>query len=502
MSKKQNNSKENIPALQKTQETPITGGKEETMAVPNALGAEKSVLSLMLKDPETYVGKALESGVKEGYFYFSGHKVMWTLLISRFEKNLPTDITSINQALTDSGDLDSLGGTGGLAELYSYDSLGAYFDHHLELLKEKHVLRSIINTCNESVQRAYKGDEEVPHLLDSVEQSIMAIRESNEKSEAISFKSILMSASNNIEQYLATGGEIRGLSTGYSALDKKTGGLKAGDMFVVAARPAMGKTSFLLNILEHVIVEQNAPAMMFSCEMPSIQLAERMLYSRSKISKAGMVKNKDKKSFLTGEMQRFHQAILELKDAPFILDDTPSISITELRAKARRAKREKGLSIIGIDYLQLMRSYSKQAQNSREREIAEISSGLKALAKELEVPVLVLAQLNRGPDTRTGNSFGVPRMSDLRESGAIEQDADMIGLLYRTDYYSKDDNNKESPEQHKENQENDQKDRILKGGEATLELAKNRNGPTGKVPLTFYPELMRFNQDDYRIEPD
>lgn len=476
MAKASSKSKSDAPKLQS--DNNFSEKKSDSLVVPSALGPEKSILSLMLKDPVNYVGKAVEMGVTENYFYFTGHKVLWNLLLSRFEKGLPTDLTSINQALIDAGSLESLGGVAGLAELYAYDSLGAYFDHHTELLREKHILRSIINVGNEAVIRAYTGDEEVRELLDNVEREVLAIRESNEKESGATLPNILKQAVNNIESYLSSSGAVQGLPTGYPLLDSKTNGLKAGDMFVIAARPSMGKTSFLLNIIEDVAVRQNKPAMMFSCEMPSVQLVERLLFANSGLQKSKII---GKKGLEAQDLLRFQKSILLLKNSSLILDDTASITITELRAKARRVKREKGLSVIGIDYLQLMRSYSKQAQNSREREIAEISAGLKALAKELEVPVIVLAQLNRGPENRTGSTMGVPRMSDLRESGAIEQDADMIGLLYRLSYYSE---NKEKDKEANETPE----DR----GKAFLDLAKNRNGPTGRVPLTFIPELMRF----------
>ena len=244
-------------------------------------------------------------------------------------------------------------------------------------------------------------------------------------------------------------------------------------MFVIAARPSMGKTSFLLNIVEHIALNKKKPTLLFSCEMPAVQIAERLLFARSGVRRGEIVR----RGTLTQlEMQHFKRAVSDLGAAQLVIDDTAAISINELRAKARRVMRDLGgLAAIGVDYLQLMRSTSKQAANSREREVAEISAGLKALAKELKVPVIVLAQLNRGPETRAGNSVGVPRMSDLRESGSIEQDADMIGLLYRSDYYAEDE---------------DQRQQLA--GQASLHLAKNRNGPTGDVPLHFDAELMRF----------
>lgn len=464
------------PSLQGTDKT-SPPGTQGALSVPSAIGAEKSILSLMLKEPDVYIGKAIEAGANEHFFYFTGHKLLWNILVARSEKGQTTDITSITQVMTDNGTLDSIGGISGLADLYGYEIIGAYFEPHLTMLREKHILRSIINKCTESISRAYLADEEVPGLLDSIEQEILAIRESTETDKKEDFQKILAKAINNIEDLIANKGTIRGLTTGFPTLDERSNGLKAGDMFVIAARPAMGKTSFLLNILENIAVDQGKPAMMFSCEMPSVQLAERLIFARSGLQRSFI---KTEGAFKKEHLSRFTKAITDLTNAPLVIDDTASISITELRAKARRVKREKGLSIIGIDYLQLMRSHSKQAQGSREREIAEISAGLKALAKELEIPVIVLAQLNRNAEGRTGTQLGVPRMSDLRESGSIEQDADMIGLLYRTDYYA----------EHKERKEGEAPH--VPDGKAFLDLAKNRNGPTGQVPLTFIPELMRF----------
>ena len=233
----------------------------------------------------------------------------------------------------------------------------------------------------------------------------------------------------------------------------------------------MGKTSFAMNLIEHITLDQKQAAMVFSLEMGANQLVERLLYARARFAKAQLNKGyKPNKADLT----RIQKAVEEIKTCPLYIDDTPSITINELRAKARRKKKDADIKVIAVDYLQLMRSNSKQAQNSREREVAEISAGLKALAKELEIPIIVLAQLNRGPESRVG-AAGKPRMSDLRESGSIEQDADLVGLLYRSAYYA-----------------DDQDDDYEEAGEAQLVIAKNRNGATGEVPLTFLKELMRF----------
>lgn len=442
--------------------------------MPQALGPEKSILSLMATDPATYIGKSISMGVSESYFYLPAHKLLWNLFSERYAKNEPIDIVSVTQILEDKNQLISVGGAAGLAEIYTYTTTGGYFDHHLEILRDKYVLRSIIESSNNAVAKAFTEDEEVVSLLDSVETEVLSIRERINKGKEETLSDILDKAVTNFEKLIDRKGQILGLSTGFEQLDLKSNGLKPGDMFVVAARPSMGKTSFLINIIEHVALTLNQPTLMFSCEMPSVQIVERILFARAGLRRSDIIA---RQNLTKGEMQRFSQSVREVRNSNLIIDDTASISISELRAKARRVMRDHGkLGAIGVDYLQLMRSHTKQAQNSREREIAEISSGLKALAKELEVPVIVLAQLNRGPESRTGASKGIPMMSDLRESGAIEQDADMIGLLYRTAYYA-----------------DDEEERQKQAGRANLHLAKNRNGPTGDVPLHFEAALMRFS---------
>ena len=447
---------------------------DQVRLMPQALGPEKSVLSLMATDPATYIGKSVSMGISESYFYLPAHKLIWNLFADRYSKNEPVDIVSITQILEDRNQLISIGGHAGLAEIYTYTTTGGYFDHHMEILRDKYVLRSIIESSNNAVAKAFTEDEEVVSLLDSVETDVLSIRERIDKGKEETLSDILDKAVTNFEQLIDRKGQILGLSTGFEQLDFKSNGLKPGDMFVVAARPSMGKTSFLINIIEHIALSLNMPTLMFSCEMPSVQIVERILFARANLRRSEIIA---RQNLTKGEMQRFSQAVREVRNSKLIIDDTASISISELRAKARRIKRDQGkLGAIGVDYLQLMRSHTKQAQNSREREIAEISSGLKALAKELEVPVIVLAQLNRGPESRTGSSKGIPMMSDLRESGSIEQDADMVGLLYRTAYYA-----------------DDEEERQKQAGRANLHLAKNRNGPTGDIPLHFEAPLMRFS---------
>lgn len=446
----------------------------ELTVMPQAPAVEKSLISMMVIDPTNIISRCISEGMNEEFFYIPAHRILWEIFHSRYESNKPIDITSVAQELEDRKQFEAVGGQSGLADIFSYATSTALFQLHYDTVKEKYLRRCMIMAANKMNEFAHAGETEIDQLLDSAEQEVMQIRQSAATAKTWSLKDDIREAVTNMERMLFSKGEITGLPTGYPKLDNMINGLKPGELFVIAARPSMGKTSFLLNIVEHLALEVKKPVLVFSCEMPSVQLVERLLYARSGVSKQELISQQGK---LTPEnMERFKRATKEYNASRLVIDDTSAISISELRAKARRVMKEHPeVCAIGIDYLQLMRSHTRQAQNSREREIAEISGGLKSLAKELKLPIIVLAQLNRGPENRTGKNKGTPMMSDLRESGAIEQDADMIGLLYRSAYYAEDD-----------------EDRAEKGTDANLALAKNRNGPTGDVPLTFISELMRF----------
>ncbi|MEA3186311.1 MAG: replicative helicase, partial [Chthoniobacter sp.] len=284
-------------------------------------------------------------------------------------------------------------------------------------------------------------------------------------------KDQVMEAIESIEKLYERRGAITGLSTGFAELDKMTDGLHGAEMVVIAARPSMGKTALAMNIAEHVAMNDKKPVAIFSLEMSTSQLVQRLLCSRARVDlgkvRGGLLNERD--------FPNLTHAASKLADSQIFIDDTAGLSILELRAKARRFKSQHDIALIVIDYLQLLRSTSRRAQDNRQLEIAEISGGIKALAKELAIPILVLAQLNRNPENRTGDSKGRPRLSDLRESGSIEQDADVVGLLVREEYYADTDEEKEEAR-----------------GKATLILAKQRNGPTGDVPLTFLKEYTRF----------
>ncbi|MBK1789554.1 replicative DNA helicase [Persicirhabdus sediminis] len=454
-------------------------------ALPHAIGPEKSILSSMLQDPQQYIADSVQEKLTDRHFYHPAHGKLYEVLLELYNQNEPIELVSLTQTLMDRELLSTIGGAPAITEIYTYAPTHAHFGHHLSIIKEKFVLRSIIGSCTEAIHRAYEDQEEVEQLLDQVEQEVMAIREGAENQTTETIKDNVQAVVANLEKFLSGDIDSGGLKTGYKELDTMSNGLKAGDMFILAARPSMGKTSLAMNFVEHVCLDQGLPAMVFSLEMSSEQLVQRLLFSRARFAYSSLQKGfKPSKQ----DLKNIMRSAKEIAECNMLIDDTPGISINELRAKARRAKMDRDIQFIAIDYLQLMKSNSKQAQNSREREVAEISAGLKAIAKELKIPVLVLAQLNRGPENRTG---GTPKMSDLRESGSIEQDADMIGLLYRTAYYA---------EKNEENAEATAAE--VDEGKAELVIAKNRNGETGSVPLTFIANLMRFETRAWEDEPN
>jgi replicative DNA helicase len=452
-----------------------TGENGATRALPNATGPEKSILSSMMQEPTEYIGAAVEEHLTPEHFYVPSHGILYRILLELYEKNQPIELVSLTQLLKDRGLLENLGGPSELTSIYTYSPTAAHFEHHLGIVKSKFILRSVISSCTESIGKAYEDPDDVQNFLDEVEAKVFAIKEDSEVQGEVKVRDLIGGVIEILEQFMAGERGMEGTPTKYPKLDEMSKGLKPGEMFIIAARPSMGKTSLMMNIVEHVAVDQGVPTLVFSCEMSSQQIVQRLLFSRARYGmanlKPGLQPTKD-------ELSRIMNASRDLTKAPLFIDDTPAITIGDVRAKARRKKRDENIGLIAVDYLQLMRSTSRQAEGSREREIAEISSGLKAIAKELAVPVIVLAQLNRGPEARGG----APRMSDLRESGSIEQDADLIGLLYREEYYNDSVTKGDEPDQERE-------DNV---GKAELILAKNRNGPTGNVELTFLKELMRF----------
>ena len=448
--------------------------------LPQSPDAERGVLGSFLLSPRDVGGLCVERGISAECFHIPAHAGIFTVLLELWNAAKPIDFITLTQVLRDRGQLDQVGGAAFVTELFTFIPTAANAAYYIEILQEKWTLRQVITTCTEYAARSYDEQDNVPSLLDEVEQQINKIARERFQAKNLSMKDQVMEAIESIEKLYERRGSITGLPTGYAELDKMTDGLHGAEMFVIAARPSMGKTALAMNIAEHVAVDHKKPVAIFSLEMSSQQLVQRLLCSRARVNlqrvRDGFLSERDFPNLTT--------AASKLAESKIFIDDTAGLSILELRAKARRLKTQHDIELVVIDYLQLLRSTSRRAQDNRQLEIAEISNGLKALAKELAIPIIVLAQLNRNPENRTGDSKGRPRLSDLRESGSIEQDADLVALLVREEYYADSDEEKQEAE-----------------GKATLIIAKQRNGPVGDVPLTFLKEFTRF-EDRARSEPE
>ena len=421
----------------------------------------------MLISPREIIAECVEK-ISEAYFYVPAHQTIYTVLVELWNAGAGIDLITFTQTLRDRNVLDAIGGAAFVTSLYTFVPTAANVMYYLEIVREKYILRQIIAAATESVRRAYEEQDEVNALLDEVEQKIFAVGEDRFKGQMPGMKEQVMGALESIEQLWERRGGITGISTGFHELDRMTNGLHGGEMVVIAARPSMGKTALAMNIAEHVAISSKLPVAVFSLEMSSQQLVQRLLCSRARVNL-----QKVREGFLAErDFPSLTQAASKLAEAEIYIDDSAGLSILELRAKARRLKAKNNIELIVVDYLQLLKSTTRRAQDNRQLEISEISAGIKALAKELKVPIIVLAQLNRQPEARSG---GKPRLSDLRESGSIEQDADLVGLLVRPEVY-----------------EEDEEARAEKAGEAELIIAKQRNGPVGEVPLTFLKEFTRF----------
>src|SRR5437899_2950902 len=391
---------------------------------PHSPEAEMGVLGCILISPNDCMGECITK-LKGGseVFYDLRHQTIFDVLADMFDKREPIDMITVYQKLKDKQVLEQVGGPAFLSTLPDSVPSAANLPYYLNIVQEKYLLRKMIKVCTEVVGRVYDHEGEVDVLMDEVERDVLRISESRVQSQSNTIKDLVKKAIGTIEDYHGRKGALTGISTGFVDLDKLTTGLHGGEMIVIAARPSVGKTSLAMNIAEHVAVDERLPVGVFSLEMTAESLVLRMLCSRSRVNlrniRDGFLAERDFPK-LTG-------AAGKLANAPLFIDDTPGLSILQLRAKARRMWQQYGIKLFVIDYLQLLHSTARRAEN-RQQEIADISNGVKALAKELKVPVIVLSQLNREMEKEKNRR---PRMSDLRESGAIEQDADLVGLLYK-----------------------------------------------------------------------
>jgi replicative DNA helicase len=440
---------------------------------PHAPEAEQGVLGCILLAPNECLGECVAKFKPGGeVFYDLRHQTIFNTLVEMYDQRQAIDLITLQQRLKDKQLLEQVGSINYLMTLPNTVPSAANLTYYLDIVHQKYILRKMIQTCTGIVGRLYEHEGEVDQVLDEVERDVLRVSEERVEATSSSIKQLVHKAISTVEEFHARQGALSGVGTGYADLDKLTTGLHAGEMIVIAARPSMGKTSIALNIAEHVAIEEKLPVGVFSLEMTADSLVMRMLCSRARVNLRSV-----REGFLAErDFPRLTNAAGHLSNAPLFIDDTASLSILQFRARARRLWQQYGIKLFIVDYLQLLHSTSRRAEN-RQQEIADISGGIKALAKELNVPVLVLSQLNREPEKRERGAE--PRLSDLRESGAIEQDADVVGLLYRPGKSGSDD---------EEATGRDEQEAVP----MNLLIAKQRNGPTGDVNLTFLRPFTRF----------
>ncbi|QEK13500.1 replicative DNA helicase [Crassaminicella thermophila] len=434
---------------------------------PHNIDAEQSVLGAMILDREAIV-LATEM-IRGEDFYKEAHREIFDAVLALYNRDEPVDLVTLSEELTQRQTLESIGGITYLTSLSSAVPTTTNVKYYAKIVEEKSILRRLIKASSEILEKGYQAEEEVNHILDLAEKSIFDISQKKSQEGFSAIKEVLLDSFDKIEQLYQNKGGITGLTTGFADIDRKTSGLQKSDLILIAARPSMGKTAFSINIAQNAAIKADASVAIFSLEMSKEQLVQRMLSSESHIEiqkiRTGTL-NED-------EWPRLAKAMGPLAQAKIFIDDTPGISVMEMKAKCRRLKMEQGLDLILIDYLQLMSGDGKS--ESRQQEISNISRSLKGLAREMDCPVVALSQLSRAPELRADHR---PILSDLRESGAIEQDADLVMFLYRDEYYHADSDKKNIGE---------------------VIIAKQRNGSTGTVELAWLGQFTKFaNLDKFR----
>ncbi len=440
------------------------GGAEQRLKVPpNSIEAEQSLVGGLMLDATAW--DKVADVIISADFYRKDHRLIFAAIASLIEAGSPCDVVTVSEYLGNRNELDHAGGLEYLATLANETAGAANARAYAKILREKSTLRALINAGNEISGSAFTTEgRSASQILDDAERLVFQIAEKGARGKAgfKSLKQILPQAVDRIDLLHQSEGDITGISTGYIEFDKMTAGLQQGDLIIIAGRPSMGKTTLAVNIAENAAIGSKVPTAIFSMEMPSQQLAFRMISSLGRVDQTHLRTG----NFPDEDWSRINTAVQLMSEAPIFIDDSPSLSPTEIRARARRLHREHNLGLIIIDYLQLMQV--EGSKENRATELSEISRSLKALAKELEVPVVALSQLNRSVEQRTDKR---PVMSDLRESGAIEQDADLIVFIYREEVY-----NPDTPRK----------------GLADIVIAKQRNGPIGDFPLTFVGRYTKF----------
>ena len=432
---------------------------------PQNREAEMSVLGAMFFD-EIALAKAIEV-LTADFFYDIRHQHVFNAMTALFARNHPVDLITVSEELKKQKQLEGVGGISYLTQLTTIVPTAANIEHYARIVKDKALLRKLIQSGTQIVQNSLEADGNAREAIDSAEKMIFDIGQSQIENKTVQIKDIIHESMEMIDQLFQRKEHITGVATGFHEFDTKTAGLQPSDLIIVAGRPSMGKSAFATAIIEHAGINLKKAVVIFSLEMSKEQLVQRMLCSHARVDaqkvRTGYLSHQD--------WPKLTSAAGRLSEAPIFIDDTPGQTVLEIRAKARRLKMKHDISLIVIDYLQLMQG-SKSTEN-RQQEISEISRSLKALAREIRVPVIAVSQLSRAVESRTGNR---PQLSDLRESGAIEQDADVVVFLFREEYYTPSEENK---------------------NKAEAIIAKQRNGPTGTIPLVFLKEWTRFDNPEF-----
>ncbi len=446
-----------------------TLGLEHGKLQPQALDLEEAVLGAMMLEKEA-VNTAIEI-LRPQSFYKESHQKIFEAIHQLFESSQPIDILTITDKLKENGSLDAVGGPYYISQLTNRVASAANIEFHARIIAQKFIQRELIRISTEIINDAYDDTTDVFTLLDRAESGLFGVTEGNIRKQYDSMSDLIRGAIKQIEQAKNQEGNVVGIPSGFEALDKITSGWQPSDLIILAARPAMGKTAFALSLAKNAAIDFEKPVAIFSLEMSSLQLVTRLISSESELS-SEKLRSGNLKDF---ELAQIHSKISGLAEAQIFIDDTPGISVFELRAKARRLKSQHDIQLLVVDYLQLMTAGSDgKSSGNREQEISTISRSLKSIAKELNIPVIALSQLSRAVETRGGDRR--PQLSDLRESGSIEQDADMVMFINRPEYYGL----------------TEDEDGNSTLGIANIIIAKHRNGATGDVQLKFTKELAKF----------
>lgn len=457
----------------KAQESGVSAGKGTGAHLgklpPQALDLEVAVLGAILIEKDALT-KVIEF-LKPEMFYQENHQKIYEAIRYLFDKTQPIDILTVTQQLRQSGELEFAGGAFYITELTNRVASAANIEYHARIISEKYIQRRLISISTEIINNAYEETSDVFELLDSAEKNLFSIAETNLRRNFDSMSGLVKKSLEHLEEMMNREDGLTGVPSGFSALDRVTSGWQKSDLVILAARPGMGKTAFILSAVRNASVDFRKPAAVFSLEMSSVQLVNRLISGEAELPQDKLRRG----NLASYEWEQLHAKIGKLVDAPIFIDDTPALSIFELRAKCRRMKAQHQIELVVVDYLQLMKgSMDNNRNGNREQEISSISRGLKAIAKELEVPVIALSQLSRDVEKRGGNRR--PVLSDLRESGSIEQDADMVIFINRPEYYGLTENEDGMPTQ----------------GLAEIIIAKHRNGEVTDVNLRYINKYVKF----------